>query len=63
MSEKQLESEIIAAHKIKTGLSTLVEKYRGELATDADSRQQIGQQATAMAAARMSQSAQRNSPG
>ncbi|MGY4728279.1 MULTISPECIES: hypothetical protein [Burkholderia] len=63
MSEKQLESEIIAAHKIKTCLSTLVEKYRGELATDADSRRQIGQQATAMAAARMSQSPQRNSPG
>ncbi|TAM38245.1 MAG: hypothetical protein EPN61_14015 [Burkholderiaceae bacterium] len=63
MSEKQLESEIIAAHKIKTSLSTLIEKYRGELAVDADLRRQIGQQATAMAAARMSQSPQRNFPG
>jgi len=59
MSEKQLESEIIAAHKLKTSLSTLVEKYRGELATDADLRGQIGQLATAMAAARMSQSPHR----
>ncbi|MFP6558886.1 hypothetical protein WJ542_11285 [Paraburkholderia sp. B3] len=53
MSEKQLESEIIAAHKIKTSLSTLVEKYRGELAADADSRRQIAGQQTAMTAARI----------
>lgn len=53
MSEKQLESEIIAAHKLKTSLSTLVEKYRSEVAADDDARRQIGQQATAIAAARI----------
>jgi hypothetical protein len=63
MSEKQLEFEIIATHKIKTSLSTFIEKYRGELATDSDAQRQIGQQATAIAAARMSLSPQRNTPG
>lgn len=53
MSEKQLESEIIAAHKIKTSLATFEAKYCGELAADADSRRQIAAQQTAMTAARI----------
>lgn len=55
LSEAQLETELVAVHKIKTGLSKLVEKYRGELAADDDIRRQIGQQQTAIAAARMGQ--------
>jgi len=55
LSEAQLETELVAAHKIKMSLFKLVEKYRGEIAADDDARRQIGQQATAMAAARMSQ--------
>ena len=53
LSVEQLESEILAAHKIKTNLFTLIEKYRGELAADDDARRQIGEQHTAMAAARI----------
>lgn len=53
LPEAQLETELVTAHKIKTSLSTLVEKYRGELAIDSDARGQIMQQHTAMAAARM----------
>ncbi|EDT41774.1 hypothetical protein [Burkholderia ambifaria] len=55
LSEAQLETELVAVHKIKMSLATLVEKYRGELAADDDTRRQIGQQQTAIAAARMSQ--------
>ncbi|PLZ01972.1 hypothetical protein CY652_13155 [Burkholderia sp. WAC0059] len=55
LSEAQLETELVAVHKIKTSLSKLVEKYRGELAADDDIRRQIGQQQTAIAAARMGQ--------
>jgi hypothetical protein len=55
LSLDQLESETVAIHKIKTSLSTLVEKYRDELAADHDARRQIGQQHTAIAAARISQ--------
>ncbi|EAX78822.1 hypothetical protein TVAG_017090 [Trichomonas vaginalis G3] len=47
LSVEQLESEILAAHKIKTNLFTLIEKYRGELAVDDDARRQIGEQHTA----------------
>ena len=53
LSEAQLETELVAAHKIKMNLSGLVAKYRGELAADDDTRRQIGEQHTAMAAARM----------
>ena len=31
LSEAQLEDELVAAYKLKAGLSTLVEKYRDEL--------------------------------
>lgn len=57
LSVEQLESETVAAHRVKASLSALVEKYRGEIAADDDARRQIGQQQTAMAAARMSQHA------
>ena len=57
LSEAQLEAALINAHKIKIGLSTLIERYRGEIAADDEARRQIAQQATAMAAARMSQHA------
>ncbi|TDN69097.1 hypothetical protein B0G77_2466 [Paraburkholderia sp. BL10I2N1] len=53
LSSEQLESEIVAAHKINSSLSALVGKYRDELATDEANRRQIADQATAMAAARM----------
>lgn len=55
LSEAQLETELINAHKIKTSLAKFVEKYRSELAADADARTQMAHQATAMAAARMGQ--------
>jgi hypothetical protein len=55
MSAEQLESEIVAIHKIKTSLSALFEKYRGEMAKDDEDRRQLVQQHTTIAAARMSQ--------
>jgi hypothetical protein len=55
LSLEQLESETVATHKIKTGLTALAEKYRGEIAADHDSRREIGQQHTAIAAARIIQ--------
>jgi hypothetical protein len=59
LSVEQLEPETMAAHKIKTSLSKLVEKYRGELAADDEARRQLGQQQSVMAAARLSQPAAR----
>jgi len=53
MSEEQLASEIVATHKIKTSLFTLTEKYRAELAADADSHRQSAAQQAAMMAARI----------
>jgi hypothetical protein len=53
LSETQLETDLVAAHKIKTSLTTFIKKYRGELAADDDAQNQIMQQHTAMAAARM----------
>lgn len=56
LSANQLESEIVAAHKIKTSLSRLVDKYRGELALDDQTRHQIAQATTTMVAARIGRS-------
>jgi hypothetical protein len=53
LSVEQLESETVAAHKIKTSLTTLVDKYRGELAADDEARRQIADQVTAITAARI----------
>ena len=54
LSEAQLETYLVAAHKTKSSLSSLIEKYRGELAEDSDSRRQIADQVTATTAARIS---------
>jgi hypothetical protein len=53
MSEVQLEEELVAAYKLKTALSTLVQKYRDEVTQDHDARRQIGEQVTAITAARI----------
>ncbi|SFJ55558.1 hypothetical protein SAMN05192543_108105 [Paraburkholderia megapolitana] len=52
-SPKQLESEIVAAHKIKASLFTLIEKYREELAADDEARRQRHQEVVAMTSAQM----------
>lgn len=48
-----LEEELVAAYKLKASLSTLVEKYRAEVTADNDSRRQIGEEQTAITAARI----------
>jgi hypothetical protein len=48
-----LEEELVATYRLKARLSTLNEKYRGEVKTDDDHRRQIGEQQTAIAAARI----------
>lgn len=53
LSEAQLEAELVAANTIRLNLSTLIEKYRSEIAEDDETRRQITQQHTAIAAARI----------
>jgi hypothetical protein len=53
LSPEQLESEIVSAHRIKASLSTLVDKYRGELAADDEARRQRHHEVVAMTAAQM----------
>jgi hypothetical protein len=53
LSADQLESEIVAANRIKASLSTLIEKYRGALAADDEARRQRHQEVTAVTAAQM----------
>jgi tetrahydromethanopterin S-methyltransferase subunit H len=48
-----LEAELVAAYRLKARLSTLVEKYRAEVTADNESRRQLSEQQTAIAAARM----------
>ncbi|WP_369064596.1 hypothetical protein [Burkholderia gladioli] len=60
LSEGQLETELVTIHKVKATLSTLMEKYRGEIAADDEHRRQIAHQRAAITAARMGQNAQRN---
>ncbi|MFD1027679.1 hypothetical protein ACFQ3P_32690 [Paraburkholderia sabiae] len=43
LSSEALESEIVASHKVNTVLNALIDKYRGELATDDEARRQIAQ--------------------
>lgn len=45
LSTEQLESEIVAAHKIRTRLDALITKYRGEISADDESRRRIAQEA------------------
>lgn len=51
LSGEELESEIVAAHKLKASMRTLVEKYRGELAADDEARRQRHQEIVWMTAA------------
>ncbi|CAN7268615.1 hypothetical protein [Caballeronia sp. LjRoot31] len=53
LSAEQLESEIVAAHKIKASLLTLIEKYRGELLADDEARRQRHQEVVVLTAAQM----------
>ncbi|WP_413183382.1 hypothetical protein [Paraburkholderia sacchari] len=53
LSQARLETELVAAYKLKTGLTNLVDKYRGEVTADNDARRQISEQVTAITAARI----------
>jgi hypothetical protein len=53
LSSEQLASEIVSAHKLKASLSTLVDKYRGELAADDEARRQRHHEVITMTAAQM----------
>lgn len=44
LNDKQLESEIVAAHRIAAELTTIVTKYREALAADDDRRREIRQE-------------------
>ncbi|CAN7766076.1 hypothetical protein LJR034_007420 [Caballeronia sp. LjRoot34] len=55
LSAEPLESEIVAAHKIKNSLSTLIDKYHGELAADDAAREQIAQTQAMLVASRQKQ--------
>ncbi|MGF6369784.1 hypothetical protein OKW40_002534 [Paraburkholderia sp. RAU6.4a] len=52
---EHLEFEIVFAHKIKNRLSTLIDKYRDELAADAAAREQIAQAQAMLVASRQKQ--------
>lgn len=43
LSEEQLESEIVANHKLSVRLNVLIAKYRDEIAADDDARRLIAQ--------------------
>ncbi|WP_186091147.1 hypothetical protein [Burkholderia gladioli] len=60
LSERQLETELVTIHKVKATISTLLDKYRGEIAADDETRRQIAHQMAAITAARIGQNAQRN---
>jgi hypothetical protein len=53
LSAEQLESEIVAAHKLKASMDTLIKKYRGELSADDEARRQRHQEIVTMTAAQM----------
>ena len=53
LSPEQLESEIVSSHRIKASLSTLVDKYRGELAADDEARRQRHHEVVTMTAAQV----------
>lgn len=53
LSGEQLESEIVAAHKLKASMYTLIEQYRGELAADDEARRQRHQEVVTMTATQM----------
>lgn len=55
MTAEQLEEEIIAVDKINATLRAMLKKYEDARRGDDETRAQIGQQVTAMAAARMAQ--------